>query len=56
MLVTTRNNDNTTTAYAFSPEHKAEAIGFYTKAYWQGKIQGFKAVFDNGETVTVGAN
>ena len=56
MNVVVMNLDNTTTTYGFDPEHKAEAIGFYTKAYWQGKIQGFKAVFDNGETVTVGAN
>lgn len=56
MLVTTRNNDTTTTTYGFAPEHKSEAIGFYTKLYWAGKIQGFTATFDNGENVVVGSN
>lgn len=55
MLVTTRNNDNTATTYGFDPQHKAEVIGFYTKAYWNNMIQGFIAVID-GETISVGAN
>ena len=56
MLVITRNNDNSQTTYGFEPEHTKEALGFYTKMYWAQKIQGFQAVLDNGETVTVGAN
>ena len=56
MLVVTRNNDNSQACYGFDPEHTKEAIGFYTKLYWQNKIQGFSAVLDNGETVSVGAN
>jgi len=56
MLVTIRNNDNTQTTYGFDPEHKSEAIGFYTKLYWQNKIQGFTATFTGGETITVGSN
>lgn len=55
MLVTTRNNDNTSTTYGFDPQHKSEAIGFYTKQYWAGKIQGFIAVVD-GDVISVGAN
>lgn len=56
MLVVTRNNDSTTTTYGFDPQHKAEAIGFYTKEYWAGKIQGFIATFADGELVVVGCN
>jgi len=56
MNVTTMNLDNTTTTYGFSPEHKSEVIGFYTKLYWGQKIQGFKATMDNGEIVVIGAN
>jgi hypothetical protein len=56
MSVTVTNLDNTFTTYGFSPEHKAEVIGFYTKLYWGQKIQGFKATMDNGEIVAIGAN
>ena len=56
MLVTTRNNDNTTTTYGFDPQHKSDAIGFYTKMYWALKIQGFTATLDSGEIIVVGAN
>lgn len=56
MNVVVMNLDNTTTMYAFSPEHKEEAIGFYTKAYWQGRIQGFKAILSDGSIVLMGAN
>jgi hypothetical protein len=45
----------TETDYIFAPEHKAEVIGFYTKEYWAGRIQWFKAVMDNGEIVAIGA-
>jgi hypothetical protein len=54
MLVTTRNNDNTTTTYGFDPEHTAEVIGFYTKMYWAGKIQGFTATMNNGTPIAMG--
>lgn len=56
MLVTVRNNDNTDTSYGFAPEHKAQAIGFYTALYWEKAIKGFTATLDSGETVTVGAD
>lgn len=56
MLVTTRNNNNTTTTYGFDPEHVSEVIGFYTKQYWEMKIQGFTAALENGESVVVGSN
>jgi hypothetical protein len=54
MLVTTRNNDNTATTYGFDPEHASEVIGFYTKQYWAGKIQGFTATLDNGIPIAMG--
>lgn len=56
MNVVVMNLDNTSTMYAFAPEHKEEAIGFYTKAYWQGRIQGFKAILSDGSIVAIGAN
>jgi len=56
MNVTVTNLDKTHTVYGFSPEHKSEAIGFYTKLYWEGKISGFIAGMDNGEIVAIGAN
>ena len=56
MLVTTRNNDSTTTTYGFDPEHASEVIGFYTKEYWAMKIQGFTATLANGKNVVVGCN
>lgn len=56
MNVVVMNLDNTSTMYAFAPEHKAEAIGFYTKAYWAGRIQGFKAILADGSIVAIGAN
>jgi hypothetical protein len=56
MLVTTLNNDNTQTTYGFDPQHKAEVIGFYTKAYWNQMIQGYKAVLDDGSVINIGAN
>jgi hypothetical protein len=56
MLVTTRNNDNTQTTYSFDPQHTAEAVGFYTKMYWQMKIQGFTATLADGSNVVVGSN
>jgi hypothetical protein len=56
MTVTVTNLDKTHTVYGFSPEHKSEAIGFYTKLYWEGKISGFIAGMDNGEIVAIGAN
>ena len=49
------NKNRVETDYIFAPEHKAEVIGFYTKEYWAGRIQHFKAVMDNGEIVAVGA-
>jgi hypothetical protein len=55
MLVITRNSDNTQTTYSFDPQHKEEAIGFYTKLHWQGKIRGFTVVLPTGETFPVGA-
>lgn len=56
MNVAVTNLDNTTTNYGFAPEHKAEAIGFYTKLYWEKAISGFTATMDNGEIVVIGAN
>lgn len=56
MLVITRNNDNSQNCYGFDPEHARDAIGFYTKEYWTNQIQGFQAIFDDGETISVGAN
>ena len=56
MLVTTRNNDNTSTTYGFDPQHKSEVIGFYTKQYWAMKIQGYKIVLEDGSVVNIGAN
>ena len=56
MNVTVTNLDNTFTTYGFDPEHKAEAIGFYTKLYWGQKIQGFKATLADGQIVAIGAN
>lgn len=56
MNVVVMNNDNTQTTYGFDPQHKAEVIGFYTKQYWAMKIQGFKAIMNDGSIVAVGAN
>lgn len=55
MLVTVTNPDNTTTTYSFAPEHREEAIGYYTKLYWQGKIRKFIAALDEGQIVAIGA-
>jgi hypothetical protein len=56
MLVTIRNNDNTETTFGFDPQHKAEAIGFYTKMYWNSAIQGYRIQFDDGSVFNIGAN
>jgi hypothetical protein len=56
MLVTTRNNDNTETTYGFDPQHKEEVIGFYTKAYWNQVIQGYRIQFADGSIFNIGAN
>jgi hypothetical protein len=56
MLVTTRNNDNTSTTYSFDPQHKAEVIGFYTKAYWNLMIQGYRIELADGSVINLGAN
>ena len=56
MTVVVTNKDNSLTTYSFAPEHKAEAIGFYTSAYWGGMIQGFVATLDDGTIVAIGAN
>ena len=48
------SKNNTVTDYFFSPEHKAEVIGFYTKEYWSKSIDGFKATLDSGDIVAVG--
>jgi hypothetical protein len=50
------NNNNTVTDYFFAPEHKENAIGFYTSAYWGGMIQGFVATLEDGTIVAIGAN
>jgi hypothetical protein len=51
----TVTKDNTATDYFFSPEHKAEVIGWYTKEYWSNKIQGFIATLEDGTIVAIGA-
>jgi hypothetical protein len=56
MLVTTRNNDNTETTYGFDPEHKSEVIGFYTNAYRNLEIQGYRIQFADGSIFNLGAN
>ena len=56
MSVTVTNLDNTVTNYGYAPEHKAEAIGFYTKLYWEKAIRGFVATMDDGSIVAIGAN
>lgn len=56
MLVTTLNNDYTFTAYTYDPQHKAEVIGFYTKAYWNQEIQGYKILLEDGSVINLGAN
>ncbi len=56
MLVTVRNNDNTETTYGFDPQHKSEAIGFYTKMYWAQKIQGYRIQFADGTIFNIGCN
>jgi hypothetical protein len=56
MLVTIRNNDNTETTFGFDPQHKSEAIGFYTKMYWAQKIQGYRIQFADGSIFNIGAN
>ena len=56
MNVVVMNLDNTQTTYGFDPQHKAEVIGFYTKTYWAGRIQGFKAILADGSVVAMGAN
>jgi len=55
MLVTVTNSDNTQTTYGFDPQHKEEAIGFYTKLYWQGKIRKFTVSLNDGSIVAIGA-
>lgn len=50
------NTNSVVTDYFFAPEHKAEAIGFYTSAYWGGMIQGFVATLEDGQIVAIGAN
>jgi hypothetical protein len=47
------NHEKTT--YGFDPQHKAEVIGFYTKEYWSGRIQGFRATLADGQIVAIGA-
>ena len=56
MLVEVRNNDMSVTKYGFEPEHKSEAIGYYTKLYWTNQIQGFRAIMADGSVVAIGAN
>lgn len=56
MLVTTRNNDNTETVYIFAPEHKSEVIKFYSDAYRNLIIQGFRATLPDGSILNLGAN
>jgi hypothetical protein len=55
MLITITNSDNSTNTYGFAPEHKEQAIGFYTQLYWQGKIRKFIASLDDGSIVAIGA-
>jgi hypothetical protein len=55
MKVSVKNN-NAVTDYFFAPEHKAEAIGFYTVEYWANRIQGFVATLEDGTIVAIGAN
>lgn len=55
MKVSVKNN-NVVTDYYYSPEHKAELIGFYTAQYWANKIQGFVATLEDGQIVAIGTN
>lgn len=54
MLVTVRNNDNTTTDYTYAPDtNRATAVEmFYSDLYKNLKIQGFKVVDDNGKILS----
>lgn len=54
MLVTTRNNDNTTTTYGYDPEHYSEVLGFYYQQYLAGKIQGYTATTNDGIPISMG--
>lgn len=54
--VVVMNLDNTKTTYGFDPQHESEAIGFYTKQYWAGKIQGFTVNLADGDSLVFGVN
>jgi|TARA_B110000977_G_scaffold97076_1_gene127926 hypothetical protein len=56
MNVTVTELDNTTTTYGFDPMETSQVIGFYTKTYWSGRIQGFKAMLADGQIIAIGAN
>jgi hypothetical protein len=59
MLVTVRNNDNTTQNYIFEPNgisRTAEVISFYRNSYKAMRIQGFKVIDDLGNTIANGGS
>ena len=56
MKVTVVNNNKTSTTYGFDPEHKAEVISFYTKAYKNLEILGYRIDFADGSVFNLGAN
>jgi hypothetical protein len=47
--------DNSKIYPSYDPEHKAEVIGWYTKEYWAGRIQGFRATLADGQIVAIGS-
>lgn len=59
MLVTVRNNDNTSATYVFSPNgisRTAEVIKFYRESYRTLNIQGFQVKDDSGNVIAFGGS
>jgi hypothetical protein len=49
-------NDNSKIYPSYDPQHKAEVIGFYTKAYWNLMIQGYRITLSDGSIINLGTN
>lgn len=59
MLVTVRNNDNTSATYVFSPDgiaRTANVISFYRDNYKAMTIQGFQVKDDSGNVIAFGGS